>query len=61
MEFVKEFKKHPITFVLVGINVVVFLVNGILQDALKSYGPIGEGVLADCNGLLSPRKLHAFI
>ena len=38
MEFVKEFKKHPITFVLVGINVVVFLVNGILQDALRSNG-----------------------
>ena len=38
MEFVKEFKKHPITFVLVGINVAVFLVNGILQDALRSYG-----------------------
>lgn len=38
MEFMKELKKHPITFLLVGINVVVFLVNGLLQDALRRGG-----------------------
>ena len=38
MEFMKELKKHPITFLLVGINVAIFLINGLLQDTLRSGG-----------------------